>query len=397
MPQTDGAVNAGTYVASVTVNRNGSGGGVIIIGGGTTASVIFTVEKAPVTLSDTSATGITYGQTLADSTPSGSASYQRRDAGTGSFSAADTTGTFAWKNDTLAPEVADSDSTDFELIFTPDDANLETASGTAKLTVSRADIDPRVTIDGWTYGGAPSEPALTEGSNPGDGQVVYEYKEQTATEYSGAKPENAGNYTVRATISETANYNGGECTADFSIGKKDATVIPPKARELVYNGEEQKLVIAGSTDGGRLMYSTKEESSGYLYGLPTAKDAGEYTVWYFATGNSNYNSSETMVLTVTIAPKSIEGAAVTLEATQLTYNGEEQAVSVTGVVIDDLALTADDYDLSGGTGKDKGEYTLTVTGKGNFADTAEAAGKTVTKAMTVSAANVSAVYDGEPH
>ena len=73
-----------------------------------------------------SASAITYGQTLANSTLTG---------GTTSVP-----GTFAWKTSSTAPTVNDSNSTAYPVVFTPDDTtNYNSVETAVKLTVNPAD------------------------------------------------------------------------------------------------------------------------------------------------------------------------------------------------------------------------------------------------------------------
>ena len=84
-----------------------------------------------------------------------------------------------------------------------------------------------------------------------------------------------------------------------------------------------------------------------------------------------------------IAPKNISGMTVTLSATELEYTGSAQNVTVTGVT----GLAVSDYDVSGATsGTTVNNYTVTVTGKGNYTGTANAVWKITPKAITISAA-----------
>ena len=87
------------------------------------------------------------------------------------------------------------------------------------VTVNKADITPTVTLAGWYAGSTANAPVLGEGSNPGNGDVTYTYKAKGAADdtYSADVPTAIGNYTVKATVAETDNYNGGEATADFTI------------------------------------------------------------------------------------------------------------------------------------------------------------------------------------
>ncbi|MBQ6094752.1 MAG: LysM peptidoglycan-binding domain-containing protein [Lachnospiraceae bacterium] len=83
--------------------------------------------------------------------------------------------------------------------------------------IMKAAISPCVTISGWTKGQAPSDPVIT--GNPENGKVTLAYKATGADDlaYSEEVPTEAGEYTVRATIDETANYLGGTATATFRI------------------------------------------------------------------------------------------------------------------------------------------------------------------------------------
>ena len=95
--------------------------------------------------------------------------------------------------------------------------NYAGTTATADFTITKADIDPAVSLEGWTYGEDANEPSVT--GNAGEGAVTYEYKAKDADDsaYSETVPSAAGEYTVRATIAETDNYAGATATADFTI------------------------------------------------------------------------------------------------------------------------------------------------------------------------------------
>lgn len=64
---------------------------------------------------------------------------------------------------------------------------------------------------------------------------------------------------------------------------------------------------------------------------------------------------------------SLAGATVTL-GTALKYTGEEQTQTVSSVKIGNTTLTVNtDYEITGNTGTEIGDYTLTVIGKGSYA------------------------------
>ncbi|MCR5587122.1 MAG: Ig-like domain-containing protein [Lachnospiraceae bacterium] len=96
-------------------------------------------------------------------------------------------------------------------------------------------------------------------------------------------------------ISEEAAENIYEYTA------------PTAVEDLIYNGDAQTLISAGSTEDSATMYyavnQSSESCSDSLYAttLPTATDAGTYYVWYKVIGNETYNETEANCIKVTIS------------------------------------------------------------------------------------------------
>ena len=96
-----------------------------------------------------------------------------------------------------------------------------------------------VSITGWTFGSSANTPSVT--GNAGNGQVTYEYKQKGAADgtYTTDVPTAAGEYTVRATVAETADYADGTATADFTIAAPEApasTDIVVTAHQAITNG-----------------------------------------------------------------------------------------------------------------------------------------------------------------
>lgn len=114
--------DAGDYLAEITLSGVKTGAETT---GDVTASVGYTIAKVETTITTAPTAGkITYGQTLADSTLTG---------GEGSVA-----GSFAWKDSAVAPAVSDSQTTEYDVVFTPTDANYSTAECKVKLTVNKA-------------------------------------------------------------------------------------------------------------------------------------------------------------------------------------------------------------------------------------------------------------------
>ena len=83
-----------------------------------TGTAIITVAKAtPVIAENPTATALTYGQKLSDSTLTGGKVTYKTADGT------EVAGTFAWKNSSIKPTVADSGKTEYDVTFTPSDTD----------------------------------------------------------------------------------------------------------------------------------------------------------------------------------------------------------------------------------------------------------------------------------
>lgn len=108
---------------------------------------------------------------------------------------------------------------------------------------------------------------------------------------------NAGSYT--ATITGKDNCTGTISNVTWSIGKATPSVTAPTANTgLVYKGTAQELISAGSADFGTLLYSLDDTS--YSEDIPTATDAGSYTVYYKVQGNDNVSDIAAEPITATI-------------------------------------------------------------------------------------------------
>ena len=130
----------------------------------------------------------------------------------------------------------------------------------------------------------------------------------------------------------------------------------------------------------RVTYKGRGTTS-YTENTTMPNDAGTYTVKVtYETATEILSGSADF----TIEPKSISGATVTPSNTSLEYNGSAQTVTVT-VKDGAYPLTKDTaYTVtSGNSGTDVGSYTVTVTGQGNYKDTAKATWKITKRDLTV--------------
>ena len=212
-----------------------------------------------------------------------------------------------------------------------------------------------------------------------------------------------GKAIISVSAAETQTYAGETADYVLTVEKADALKAAPTARtDLVYNGKAQDLAVAGRADGGTMMYAlglseVVAPTSGWSTVIPQATDAEDWYVWYRVDADRNHFGTDPTAIRSGIAPKSIMDAKITLDSTQMIYDGTEQTVMVMDVSLGGKSLPADCYDVTGDSATVLGKYDVTITGKGNYGDMAKARWEIVENAMTVKAANVTAEYDGAPH
>ena len=191
---------------------------------------------------------------------------------------------------------------------------------TQKLYVTIARANALVTAPtaktGLTYNGE-NQPLVNAGSATG---ASIEYKLGADGEWTQTLPTatNAGEYTVYYKFTADNNYTTIETEQQLTVtvAKAAAQVTAPTAKTgLTYSGEAQTLVNAGSADGATIEYKLGDGE--YTSELPSATNAGEYTVYYKFTADNNYTTIETeSQLTVTIA-KAQDGIDFSIEGVEV--------------------------------------------------------------------------------
>ena len=134
-------------------------------------------------------------------------------------------------------------------------------------------------------------------------------------------------YDVQLTLKDPTNYRWEDGTIDttvkFNITKATPVVTKPTTKTLTYNGSEQELVNAASTNGGTVKYSL--DNKNWSTSIPTGKAAKEYTVYYKVEGNKNFKDVDVKEITNKINPRTID----LNWNKELTYNGKEQLPTAT--------------------------------------------------------------------
>ena len=203
----------------------------------------------------------------------------------------------------------------------------------------------------------------------------------------------------------TANYQQFELTIKVVIGEK-ITPVTSDDFKISATGITYRQTLENSTltvKGTMKDPTTGEEVKGTFawknkYDLPI--NTGDvYFDWTF-TPDESYGgiyAAVTDSVKVPVAPKSIEGAAITLEATSLEYNAAEQSPKITGVTLEDWDETRITYIIkSGGSATDVSDsITLTIEGTGNYTGTATVEWKITPKTVTPTMKVASCTYTGD--
>lgn len=164
-------------------------------------------------------------------------------------------------------------------------------------------------------------------------------------------------YDVQLTLKDPTNYRWEDGTVDttvkFNITQATPVVTKPTTKTLTYNGSEQELVNAASTNGGTVKYSL--DNKNWSTSIPTGKAAKEYTVYYKVEGNKNFKDADVQEITNKINPRTID----LKWNKELTYNGKEQLPTATVSNLadgDECEITVD-----GAQHKNAGTYEATAT------------------------------------
>ena len=203
----------------------------------------------------------------------------------------------------------------------------------------------------------------------------------------------------------TANYQQFELTIKVVIGEK-ITPVQSDDFKISATGITYRQTLENSTltvKGTMKDPTTGEEVKGTFawknkYDLPI--NTGDvYFDWTF-TPDESYGgiyAAVTDSVKVPVAPKSIEGAAITLEATSLEYNAAEQSPKITGVTLEDWDETRITYVIkSGDKATDVSDsITLTIEGTGNYTGTATVEWKITPKTVTPTMKVASCTYTGD--
>ena len=152
--------------------------------------------------------------------------------------------------------------------------------------------------DNWPDGLAKAQESAIEYYKSVDDGISYTNKITNKDEL-----KNPGKYVAQL------NFNNKYLEKYFSVvdnRKQNPKYTPPTANPgLTYNGKEQILINKGYTEGGTMQY--RLDNGTYSIELPTAVNAGSYTVYYRVVGDATYNDTAEKSITVTIDRAPLRG------------------------------------------------------------------------------------------
>ena len=198
---TGGAPTAiGSYTARITVD-------------GVTASADYSITKADPVITAPMATSYTYTGDDKELITGGSTS-----GGTLKYSLSE--------NGTFSQDIPKGKNAGSYTVYYMVEGNSTVKSSKAfsvPAGIGKGTLSLSLTQRGWKKGETAPTPVLS--GNASGGAVAYTYKRQNADDstYSDSVPTEVGNYVVKATVAETANYLGATATAEFAISESDSS------------------------------------------------------------------------------------------------------------------------------------------------------------------------------
>lgn len=185
-----------------------------------------------------------------------------------------------------------------------------------------------------TYDGTSKTATVTSTKN-GMGAVTVKYFKNGAE----TEPKDAGDYTVKVSVAEGANYNAttDDLTTDdwkFTIGKATQTITVPTDRTIVKDGIAEDIsvwaTVAGVTGGsnpGTLSYALNDQApegvslTGNQLTVQLTCTATQFTIKVTAEETGNYNKEE-QTFTVKVADKNTATVTITGLPDTVTYGQE---------------------------------------------------------------------------
>ena len=295
--------------------------------------------------------GNTNGGSLTIAPPSGELIYdgsaKAAKLTTTGWTAADV-GEIVYQKDGSALSAVPVDAGTYTASITLGEGN-KAATASVKYTIQRADpkasdftfaVPSPLTYDG----NAKTATVKPNTGINGMGAVTVKYFKNGAE----TEPKDAGDYTVKVSVAEGANYNAttDDLTTDgwkFTIGKATQTITVPTDKTIVKDGIAEDIsdwaTVAGVTGGsnsGTLSYALNDQApegvslTGNQLTVQPTCTATQFTIKVTATETDNYNAAEE-TFTVIVIDKATADVTITGLPGTVTYGQEfTLAASQTG-------------------------------------------------------------------
>ena len=189
-------------------------------------------------------------------------------------------------------------------------------------------------VQTFTYDGTVKLPVITGTNNAPQrtSEVTYGldgndtwYAKYKATEDAGFRKD-VGSYTAYIQVKRQKLTNSGVSGQDtFVFGPITVNIVnqaqitrdAAAIAGLTYNGKAQELVSPANGTGGTVKYSM--DNANWSTDIPTAKDAGTYTVYYKVFGEAFNDGTST----VPISDSETKSVSVTIAKQALKVNSDE--------------------------------------------------------------------------
>ena len=235
--------------------------------------------------------------------------------------------------------------------------SVETETVNVKISKAIPKVTAPVAKENLVYTGLNYE--LVIGGSTMFGKLVYSLDDLNYSENVPTATD-AETYTVYYKVESSDNWDSVETeTVNVKISKAIPKVTAPVAKEnLTYTGSAQELVTKGATTFGKLLYSLDKKH--YSEDVPTATDVATYSVYCKVGASTNWDSVETELVDVKIAPRSLTSDDITVS---VAWSEDSSVVVKDG---EKILIEETDYTVETNNDDATGIAVKTITGKGNY-------------------------------
>ena len=212
--------------------------------------------------------------------------------------------------------------------------------------------------------------------------------------------ETTGSVGTVTVVIKSANYE--DITLTVNVSAKNKIKLTPvgtiTATPITYGDTLSKSKISGKMKD---LDTGKEVEGTFAWPYPNdkPKQTGDYKISWIFTPDESYGgiyAAVTDPVKVHVAPKSIEGATITLEKDEFAYKAAEQSPKITRVTLEGWSETITYRIVSGDKATNANDsIPLTIEGTGNYTGTATVEWKITPKTVTPTIEVASCTYTGD--